>query len=293
MLMLMDKEVDGRENSRRKAGRWDSLITIINDRFQPYNIRGWFWASSLQSMGETNVFNGRKVSFYFIFIIFFTFLSEKILLSISMSMLLFPVQRLVFNGSPEQTTTWWHLEGWRVGNQIRFRSIGEICDWETDWLRTMLMWNSGRWKVVSGSGSKPALLSLTTSSTTGEALNWVSFNWIEFELYCQVELARHQVQRQKAHRLRGFSLSGSCAKGLATCLEMCQQPLMYTSENSSKEIIFHSRTFLWATSTLCVSRIPGSTSPRLSSTWSRWPRWPPSWSQSSTSCSQAIVFYRH
>ena len=61
MLVVMDKEVDGRENSRRKAGRWDSLITIMNDRFQPYNIRGWFWASSLQSMGETNVFNGRKV----------------------------------------------------------------------------------------------------------------------------------------------------------------------------------------------------------------------------------------
>jgi len=41
---LCDKEVDGCEA----------------DRFQPYNIRGWFWASSLQSMGETNVFNGRK-----------------------------------------------------------------------------------------------------------------------------------------------------------------------------------------------------------------------------------------
>ena len=41
----------------------------------------------------------------FLFAIIFTFLSEKILLSISMSMLLFPVQRLVFNGSPEQTTT--------------------------------------------------------------------------------------------------------------------------------------------------------------------------------------------
>ena len=42
---LCDKEVDGCEQ----------------DRFQPYNIRGWFWASTLQSMGETNVFNGRKV----------------------------------------------------------------------------------------------------------------------------------------------------------------------------------------------------------------------------------------
>ena len=31
-------------------------------RFQPYNIRGWFWASTLQGMGDTNVFNGRKVS---------------------------------------------------------------------------------------------------------------------------------------------------------------------------------------------------------------------------------------
>ena len=105
-----DADADGQGGGRqrelkKKAGRWDSLITIMNDRFQPYNIRGWFWASSLQSMGETNVFNGRKVSSYFIFTIIFTFLSEKILLSISMSMLLFPVQRLVFNGSPEQTTT--------------------------------------------------------------------------------------------------------------------------------------------------------------------------------------------
>merc|ERR1712061_782185 len=41
---LCDKEVDGCEA----------------DRFQPYNIRGWFWASSLESMGGTNVFNGRK-----------------------------------------------------------------------------------------------------------------------------------------------------------------------------------------------------------------------------------------
>merc|ERR1712055_186963 len=41
---LCDKEVDGCEA----------------DRFQPYNIRGWFWASTLQSMGETNVFNGRR-----------------------------------------------------------------------------------------------------------------------------------------------------------------------------------------------------------------------------------------
>lgn len=31
-------------------------------RFQPYNIRGWFWASTLQGMGDTNVFRGRKVS---------------------------------------------------------------------------------------------------------------------------------------------------------------------------------------------------------------------------------------
>ena len=29
-------------------------------RFQPYNIRGWFWAATLATMGETNVFNGRK-----------------------------------------------------------------------------------------------------------------------------------------------------------------------------------------------------------------------------------------
>jgi len=41
---LCDKEVDGCEQAR----------------FQPYNIRGWFWASTLQGMGETNVFNGRK-----------------------------------------------------------------------------------------------------------------------------------------------------------------------------------------------------------------------------------------
>ena len=43
---LCDKEVDGCEQAR----------------FQPYNIRGWFWAATLQSMGETNVFNGRRVS---------------------------------------------------------------------------------------------------------------------------------------------------------------------------------------------------------------------------------------
>ena len=73
MLVVMDKEVDGRENSRRKAGRWDSLITIINDRFQPYNIRGWFWASSLQSMGETNVFNGRKVADFFLLYFYYYF----------------------------------------------------------------------------------------------------------------------------------------------------------------------------------------------------------------------------
>ena len=42
---LCDKEVDGCDQPR----------------FQPYNIRGWFWAATLQSMGETNVFNGRRV----------------------------------------------------------------------------------------------------------------------------------------------------------------------------------------------------------------------------------------
>ncbi|XP_023343172.1 uncharacterized protein LOC111712710 isoform X1 [Eurytemora carolleeae] len=41
---LCDKEVDGCDQPR----------------FQPYNIRGWFWASTLQGMGETNVFDGRK-----------------------------------------------------------------------------------------------------------------------------------------------------------------------------------------------------------------------------------------
>jgi len=41
---LCDKEVDGCEQ----------------DRFRPYNIRGWFWASTLAPMGETNVFSGRK-----------------------------------------------------------------------------------------------------------------------------------------------------------------------------------------------------------------------------------------
>jgi len=41
---LCDKEVDGCEQ----------------DRFQPYNIRGWFWASTLAPMGETNVYSGRK-----------------------------------------------------------------------------------------------------------------------------------------------------------------------------------------------------------------------------------------
>jgi hypothetical protein len=33
-------------------------------RFQPFNIRGWFWASTLQGMGETNVFNGKKVNWH-------------------------------------------------------------------------------------------------------------------------------------------------------------------------------------------------------------------------------------
>jgi len=41
---LCDKEVDGCDQPR----------------FQPYNIRGWFWAATLATMGETNVFNGRK-----------------------------------------------------------------------------------------------------------------------------------------------------------------------------------------------------------------------------------------
>merc|ERR1712025_603051 len=41
---LCDKEVDGCDQPR----------------FQPYNIRGWFWASTLQGMGDTNVFDGRK-----------------------------------------------------------------------------------------------------------------------------------------------------------------------------------------------------------------------------------------
>jgi len=41
---LCDKEVDGCEA----------------ERFQPYNINGWFWASTLQSMGQTNVFSGRR-----------------------------------------------------------------------------------------------------------------------------------------------------------------------------------------------------------------------------------------
>ena len=27
-------------------------------QFQPYNINGWFWASTLRPMGPTNVFNG-------------------------------------------------------------------------------------------------------------------------------------------------------------------------------------------------------------------------------------------
>jgi len=29
-------------------------------QFQPYNINGWFWASTLQPMGPTNVFSGRQ-----------------------------------------------------------------------------------------------------------------------------------------------------------------------------------------------------------------------------------------
>jgi len=41
---LCDKEVDGCDVPR----------------FQPYNIRGWFWAATLGLMGETNVFDGRK-----------------------------------------------------------------------------------------------------------------------------------------------------------------------------------------------------------------------------------------
>jgi len=41
---LCDKEVDGCDQPR----------------FQPYNIRGWFWAATLQGMGETNVYNGRR-----------------------------------------------------------------------------------------------------------------------------------------------------------------------------------------------------------------------------------------
>jgi hypothetical protein len=41
---LCDKEVDGCEA----------------DRFQPYNIRGWFWAATLGLMGDTNVKSGRK-----------------------------------------------------------------------------------------------------------------------------------------------------------------------------------------------------------------------------------------
>jgi len=41
---LCDKEVDGCDQPR----------------FQPYNIRGWFWASTLQGMGETNVLNGGR-----------------------------------------------------------------------------------------------------------------------------------------------------------------------------------------------------------------------------------------
>ena len=43
---LCDKEVDGCEQAR----------------FQPFNINGWFWAATLQSMGPTNVFSGRRVS---------------------------------------------------------------------------------------------------------------------------------------------------------------------------------------------------------------------------------------
>merc|ERR1712096_461429 len=41
---LCDKEVDGCEQAR----------------FQPFNINGWFWAATLQSMGPTNVFSGRR-----------------------------------------------------------------------------------------------------------------------------------------------------------------------------------------------------------------------------------------
>ena len=41
---LCDKEVDGCDQAR----------------FQPYNINGWFWAATLGTMGQTNVFNGRK-----------------------------------------------------------------------------------------------------------------------------------------------------------------------------------------------------------------------------------------
>lgn len=41
---LCDKEVDGCEA----------------DRFQPYNVNGWFWAATLGLMGPTNVKNGRK-----------------------------------------------------------------------------------------------------------------------------------------------------------------------------------------------------------------------------------------
>jgi len=41
---LCDKEVDGCDQPR----------------FQPYNINGWFWAATLGTMGQTNVFTGRK-----------------------------------------------------------------------------------------------------------------------------------------------------------------------------------------------------------------------------------------
>ena len=36
------------------------MLKHLPVRFQPYNIRGWFWAATLATMGETNVFNGRK-----------------------------------------------------------------------------------------------------------------------------------------------------------------------------------------------------------------------------------------
>ena len=97
-------------------------------------------------------------------------------------------------------------------------------------------------------------------------------------------VARHQVQRPKAHRLRGLSFY-RFAQARPHSLVLWPVHLQ-SCANLQSWSFFICRTCLWATSTSCVSRTPGSTSPRPSSSWSHS-------SQSSTSRNQAIVFYGH